>query len=331
MIKREPLDHDMIIDKDLNVHIVFGSTHPPGRVFTYVKYIPMRGRDSRANWSLMGIPLQRVIERYSIADVEKAFKEYQLSLWDPVYGAEMPSIGYLDIWRHLLPEERCFEVYTKPKDALEVIASELIEIVRSRTGISIRDIGISGSLLGSFHVIGRSDIDLVIYGCRNAETIYEKASEIGDPIRGKRLEKWVENLSKLHGIPLEIAKSMYSPYRRLSHMGVDVTFIFPESAHRYGEEIAINTGKCVEARVNIPEKQCSALQYPGKAHIEKVLNSEHGVENIEEVILFEGVYSPTLYRGGVLRVRGLLQVIRPRGRYRIAIGTRECRGYVLPG
>ncbi|MEM4971128.1 MAG: hypothetical protein QXE01_07755 [Sulfolobales archaeon] len=331
MIRREPIDHDMIIDRDLKIHIVFGSTHPPGRIFTYVKYVPIKDRDAQSIWILMGIPLQRVVERYSVSYVERVFRSYQPSSWDPVYGAEMPTIGYLDIWKHLLPEERGYEIYVRPRDPLEAIASELIDDVKRITGISLGNIGVGGSLLGSFHSVGRSDIDIIVYGCVNASKIYEKAGEIGKPLSGRDLERWVSNISKLHGVPLDVGRAMYSPYRRIIFRGVETTFVFPEEIRRYGEEIAISTGKCVVSKIEVSPQQCSALQYPGRAYIDRVLDAPPEVQRVDEVILFEGTYSPILYRGGVLRISGLLQIIMPGERYRIAVGTRECGGYVLPG
>lgn len=330
MIRREPIDHDMIIDRELKIHIVFGSTHPPGRVFTYVKYVPIEDRRSLAIWRLMGVPLKRVVERYSVSHIERVLRSYQSSSWDVVYGAEMPSIGYLDIWKHLLPEEKGYKIYIRPRDPLESVASELIDYVKRIAGISLRDIGVGGSLLGSFYSMGRSDIDIIIYGCANASKIYDKAEEIGKPLSGKDLERWVDNIAKLHGVPLEVGKAMYSPYRRIIFRGVETTFIFPEDIRRYGEELAINTGKCVEARIEVPPQQCSSLQYPGRAYVDRILDAPSDVRGVDEVILFEGTYSPILYRGGVLRIGGLLQIIMPGGKYRIAVGTRECRGYVIP-
>lgn len=329
MIRREPLDHDMIIDRDLRIHIVIGSTHPPGRVFTYVKYAPATQKSYEALWILRGVPLIRVLERYSVAHLEK-ISRYHREEWDPVYGARMPSIGYLDIAEHLLPEERALEVYTRPRDPLEAIASDLIERVKNHMGIPMSSVGVGGSILGSFHVVGRSDIDLIIYGCRNAEEIYEKAHELGKPLSGEALERWSMNLSRLHSIQVELARAMYSPYRRIAFHGVEATFIFPEDFRRYGYEIVNSLGRCVEIKAEIPGGQCTSLQYPGRAIISRVIDSPLDIPKIEEVVLYEGTYSPILYRGGIVKIYGLVQHVMPSSIYRIAVGTRECGGHVIP-
>lgn len=329
MIRREPLDHDMIIDRDLRIHIVIGSTHPPGRVFTYVKYIPAPQKNYEALWIFRGVPLIRVLERYSAAHLEK-ISRYHREEWDPVYGARMPSIGYLDIKEHLLPEERALDVYIRPRDSLEAIVSDLIERIRDYVGIPMSSIGVGGSILGSFHVVGRSDIDLIIYGCRNAEEIYEKAQELGKPLSGEVLERWAMNLSRLHSIPIEVARAMYSPYRRMIFSGVETTFVFPEDFRRYGYEIIDSLGRCVEIRAEIPGGQCTSLQYPGRAIISRVIDSPLDMPKIREVVLYEGTYSPILYRGGIVKIYGLVQHVMPSSIYRIAVGTRECKGYVIP-
>jgi predicted nucleotidyltransferase len=330
VVRRAPIDHDIIIDKGLNVHIVFGSMHPPGRIFTYIKYIPAEDELGRqpSIWRFRGVPLRRVLERYSVYHAEKIFSKYHREEWDPVYGSKMPSISYLDIIDHLLPEERGYEVYTNPRDPLEEKASELIENVMRLTGIRLGEIGVGGSMLGSFHSIGLSDIDLIVYGCRNAEEVYWKASEIGIPLSGDRLERWVRNAALLHDIPLEVARDMYSPYRRILFQGVETTFVFPEDPIRYGEEISINLGRCVEAKLVIDGGQCRALQYPSRVEVTETLETSGVGVRIDEVISYEGTYSPILYRGGVLKIYGLIQRVLPRNIYRIAVGTRECRGYI---
>lgn len=332
-VARPPRDHDMVIDKDLRVHIVFGSMHPPGRIFTYVKYVPaisIGKKDLEITWRFRGIPLRRVLERYSVSHIERIISEYHSEDWDPVYGSKIPSIGYLDIATYLFPEERAHEVYTNPRDGLEEIASELIERVMRISGIRLQEIGVGGSMLGSFHLVGLSDIDLIIYGCRNAEEIYWRASEIGAPLSGEKLERWVRNNVLLHRVSLEVARSMYSPYRRIIFKGVETTFVFPEDPRRYGEEVSISMGRCVDAKLEIPGGQCRALQYPARAEVARTLEISNASAEIEEVVSYEGTYSPILYRGGVLKIHGLIQLVVPRNIYRIAVGTRECGGYISP-
>ncbi len=331
-MKRAPIDHDIIIDRDLRVHVVFGSVHPPGRIFTYVKYIPHNtpGSGRHGPWRFRGVSLKRVMERYSVGHVERVIREHHEEHWDPVYGSEMPSIGYLDVMLHLAPEERAYEVYINPRDRLEEIASELMESVARVAGIRLGEIGIGGSVLGSFHSVEVSDIDLLIYGCRNAEEIYWKAEEIGSPLSGKELERWVKNIAALQRVSIDVARSMYSPYRRILFRGVETTFVFPEDPRRYGDEISINTGKCVEARLEIEGGQCRALQYPARTDVARTLEITGIEARIDEVVSYEGTYSPILYRGGILRVKGLAQLVIPRNIYRIAVGTRECKGYVAP-
>ena len=326
------MDHDMVIDRGLRVHVVFGSVHPPGRIFTYVKYIPAidsREGDLYSVWRFRGIPLKRVLERYSVSHIEEIIGKYHNESWDPVYGSKMPSISYLDIAAYLVPEERAYEVYTNPRDPLEEKASELIESVKKAAGIRLGEIGVVGSILGSFHSIDLSDIDLVVYGCRNAEEVYWKAGEIGAPLSGDKLKRWVRNAALLHSIPLEAARSMYSPYRRIVFRNVEAAFVFPEDPRRYGGEISVSLGKCVEAKLEIVNGQCRALQYPARVDVARTLNISGTSFEIGEVVSYEGAYSPILYRGGVLRIRGLLQLVVPRNIYRIVIGTRECRGYAL--
>lgn len=327
MIRRQPLDHDLLVDRSLRIYVVLGSSHPPGRVFSYIKYRPS-GR--RSPWIFRGVWLERVVERYSVQHVARAFEEHQEREQDPHYGSEMPFVRWDNIVEHMLPEERAVEVFTRPRDPLEVLASEAIERAARIPGISLSRIGVGGSILGSFHNLEASDIDLLVYGCREAEKIYWAAGELGEPLRGRDLERWASNTASIHRIPEALALELYAPYKRILYRGRHVAFTFPADPEPYGSRVVESAGKCVEARVFVEGGQCRALQYPGEAVVHRVLSAPAEALGLERIAIYEGAFSPLIYRGGSLAVRGSLAIVRGSGEKILALGTRECGGLARP-
>ncbi len=321
------MDHDIVVDRDLNIYVVFGSKHPFGSVFSYIKYRACPGCGGTSFWYFRGVPLVRVVERYSVGDVLRA-SSVQDRVYDPVYGAEVPYLRYSRIYMHLAPEARAREILDRPADDLEALASEAIMDLKSSSGVPLSSIGVGGSILGGFHNVGFSDIDLVVYGCDNASRVYGSIESFAEPLRGGDLERWVRNQASLHGVSVDLARMMYAPYRRSLYRGRALTVVFPEDPSRYGDRYIRSLGSCCMARLEVPPSQCGALQYPGLAWVEGSVIPSRGCRfagvEVGCVIIYEGAFSPLIYRGGSMILRGLLVGLYPDGVYCLVVGAREC-------
>lgn len=288
-------------------------------------------------WRLGGSVLYRLVERYSVSHVLSVVEKYSVKKsYEIVYGAEIPYVSVDEIYRHLLPEKRLYEIYTMPRDELEYIVAELIDVLRDEIGISLQEIGVSGSILGGFHNPVYSDIDLVVYGCENTIKIYDSVGSVVESLRDRDLERWLYNQASLHMIDMDTAREMYHVYRRGVFMGRHVAFIFPRDRETYPPRYVSRPVSCVRTRLYVSERQCRALQYPGEADVDRVFEVS-GVDRevsreLKKVYIYEGAFSPILFRGGLLEVEGSLQRVYDfmtgESYYVVSVGTRECRSSV---
>ncbi|MGC9009639.1 MAG: hypothetical protein ACP5I7_03390 [Sulfolobales archaeon] len=326
---RKPIDHDLVIDKYLNIHVVFGSIHPLGRIYSYPKYTFSSNTREASLWKYRGVYLERVVQRYSVEYVVDAIKRYDIpTIYEPAYGVAMPYVSYSDILEYLYPEKRLHEIYENPKTLLEIRLAEFVDDLRSNLNIELGRIGVSGSILGRFSNDLYSDIDVVIYGCENISRIYENIDSVLRPLKDKELERYITNLALLHKIDLETARKLYRTYRRGVYKDKNISIIFPSDPCEYPCRLMSQPLSCVSIKLYVPEKQCKALQYPGEAYVEKVLDKDLSNYDIRKIILYEGIFSPIIYEGGVLLVQGALQRLYDfstnEAYYIVSVGSREC-------
>ncbi|MGC9148295.1 MAG: hypothetical protein ACP5GI_02480 [Sulfolobales archaeon] len=326
---RKPIDHDLVIDKYLNVHVVFGSIHPPGRIYSYPKYAFSSNAKETSLWRYRGVYLERVIQRYSVEYVLDVIKRYEIpTIYEPAYGITMPYVSYSDILEYLYPEKKLREIYENPKTLLEIRLAEFVDDLRSSLSVELRSIGVSGSILGGFSNDLYSDIDVVVYGCENISRIYENIDSVLRPLQGREFERYITNLALLHKIDLETARRLYRTCRRGVYKDKHISIIFPSDPCEYPCRVMSQSLSCVSVKLYVPEKQCKALQYPGEAYVEKVLDKDFSSYDIRKIILYEGVFSPVIYEGGVLLVQGTLQKIYDLSiddkYYVVSVGSREC-------
>ena len=329
------MDHDLVVDKNFNIYVVFGSKHPYGFVYAYLKYrslLDSGGTSKHSIWSFRGVPLARVMERYSVGNVLDVMG-FQSRIYDPVYDSVLPYLRYSEIYMHLLPEVRIREILERPRDDLELVVSEAVYMLRNASGVSLDYIGVGGSVLGGFHNVDLSDIDLVVYGCDNAVRVYHSIEGFAEPLKGSVLERWVRNQAELHGVSMDLARRMYAPYRRSLFRGRALTVVFPEPYSRYGDLYFRSYSSCCIARVEVPPNQCGALHYPGLVRVSGRVIPSGGCRfsgvDVDWLVLYEGAFSPIVFEGGPLEVRGVLARVYPGGGFAIIVGSRECGGNVF--
>lgn len=69
-------------------------------------------------------------------------------------------------------------IATEPKDQLLIAMQGVLDIVAESTDLTFEDFGVFGSLLHGFYHPDFSDIDLIIYGHRNAVTLRETLKDL---------------------------------------------------------------------------------------------------------------------------------------------------------
>ncbi len=330
-------DRDIVIDAKGFIYVVIGNKHPPGEVFAYVKYVPTL---KRTPWKGRRVFYERVLKTYSAGDVRRASNTYGVLRYDYVFGALMPSVNLSRIIKWLKPEERLKEIIRSPKDVVERDVVNAVDAVSRSAGISVNDMGISGSVLAGIHNSLISDINLVIYGCRNAVNVACSDLEYLGRVSKDVLTRRALRKSKIYGIPPDLIIKIYPRYELCSVNGRPVGISFVRNHQlKYGD-ICLKPLTPCEALIEVEGGCCSSLFYPSAARVSKVYEVivKGGVNYsvaelrrmIKYIISFEGLFRHVLFIGGRVRVKGVIEEAVPDNYLVIIVGGAEEPGYVLP-
>jgi len=327
MISSEPsdvrgfLDHDLIIDRDNRIFVVVGNTHPKGLIIAYLKYVSSR---KPTLWRGRGTYYERVLREYSVEEVLRVSSESGAWFHDPTLGVSIPVVKVSDVLEWLKPEERLGELRKHVKDFVELVSVEVSDFVSSVTGLSVGNMGVAGSVLAGIHG-PHSDVDLVIYGCRESLEFVQTSLEMSKLPAERVASKILEN-SRILGIGPETYAKIIPPYKFACFKGVPITFTFVDRrTYRYGD-LVLRPLKPVNLIAEVAGGDCKSLFYPSRTQVVRVLEGPA----VKEIISYEAEYNYLLYRGGVLRISGMLEESVPDNEYYVVVGGRESKGYVIP-
>ena len=340
MINSKPadkfLDHDHIEDIYGRIYVVIGNTHPPGFIYAYMKYIPTK---KKTFWCRGRLCYERIVKRYGVRNVMSVVKELQEYSYDPVLDAKAPRITTKYVHKHYKPRDRLQEMIKQCNDNLEYLVLDVIDRLKLGASLSYSSIGITGSILVGIHNVEISDIDLIIYGCKESLEVVNTCIQNLSKIPKEELMKRLSGQSRIYGLDISTLLKLEPPYRNLRFKGRNVNIMFcSDVSGRYGEEVYRQVGT-IEALVEVTPNQCRALFYPSKALIHKVhrVYSKPRSVNLEDlkyglrcIVSYESIYSYALFKGGLLRVKGILEKVYPEGHYVVLIGGFEEPGFAIP-
>jgi predicted nucleotidyltransferase len=333
-------DHDHIEDLAGRIYVVIGNTHPPGRVIAYLKYVPT---NSKTFWCRGDTCFERVIKRYGVDNVLSSVRGRQQEAYDPTLGVSVPVISTEEISEVHRPRERFSEILRRPRDDAELDVILAYERLRRHSNVSPSSIGVDGSIAVRIHNPAISDVDLVVYGCRDAVEVAETASSAFERVPESIELGRFANIADTYGLPAEVVQRISAPYKRLYMKSrkreVNIMFSSDRSG-RYGEVVFVPVG-VAEAEVVIRPGGCESLYYPGIATVDRVVDLrvlgairklpvDPGFMKVSKVVTYESLYSYPLYRGGEMRVRGVLSLEKPAEELAIVVGTRETLSYAVP-
>ncbi len=341
MIGSEPaevvLDHDHLEDVGGAIYVAVGNRHLPNAAVAYLKYLPT---DRRTPWCRSSICFERVVRRYGASYVLSTVRELQEEVYDPALGVTVPVVRFSRVRAIYRPRERLAEILRGPRDPVELDVVESYTTLRSCTGVSPSSVGVDGSVLVGIHNPEISDVDLVVYGCRDsvevASTAHQAFGRLPTEVEVRRLR----TMSEVYGLPPEVLVAISPPYKRLYLSGRrEVNIMFSgDRVERYGERV-LTPVAVAEALLDVDGGDCRSLYYPGEARVSRTLylrverplaELALNTSRVELVLNYESLYSYVLFRGGLTRVRGVLALERTSSSLALVVGTRETWSYVVP-
>jgi len=147
---------------------VKGLIHPPDRVIAYLRYFedPLGERIREG---------KRYVKVYSLSDRDRILRNKypHYIYYDKVFGEWLEGVPNRLIKKHYKPSWKTLELLRKADlSEIELQALKLIKTLHDHSGISLKNLGISGSILVSLYT-PESDIDVIVYGRRNCLSVHE--------------------------------------------------------------------------------------------------------------------------------------------------------------
>jgi hypothetical protein len=152
----------IVFSRDSSIFQAVGIPSPPGFIPVIPKYTPCRG----GLWRRPGGSYCRVLRSYGPRGVSEALERSGFrERFDALYNSAIPYVAEDDVL-----------LVIEPREALEALAASgrfheyvgIIERIGRASSISVKELGVTGSVAAGIPVPGTSDIDLVVYGAENA-------------------------------------------------------------------------------------------------------------------------------------------------------------------
>ncbi|MEM1943039.1 MAG: hypothetical protein QXY50_06065 [Candidatus Caldarchaeum sp.] len=269
-------DHDFVETVDGWLFGVVSDIHPPGRILSYLKYVPGEGV-----WSRGGVAYRRVLTSYTTRELAQVLDMVrrarpQYIYHDPMTGEDFTYVPAELVKKHYRCEEKLQQILRSPSTTLEGTCAKLVGKLSARSGVETCFFGVSGSLLLGLHNPA-ADIDLVVYGGRNFRRVVDAAQHTQTAQHVSEMRKMlVRNFLKKYPLAVDDAERLAA---RCLTRGFFDGVPFSLHAVRLLEEITSGYG---------------ALRY-----------SDAGIRRttMRVVNASEGVFTPAVYRvedlGGV--------------------------------
>jgi len=343
---RRMKDRDFLRTLEGFLFCVVGYSHPRGRVVSYLKYVP----SGEGKWGKRGERYTRTMPDYTIPslldNLEMLRRSYpQYVFHSRVFNIQMSAVPYDCIAERYLPEVKLRALFnSKELDPLQVATIELVSYLSRETGVSKDDFGVTGSILTDIHNPRFSDIDLTVYGGANAwrvkEALKEKAGSASlrrhsEQRQRETLERWVEN----YPLTVREAEEIYNRRWNYGHFNERLFSIHAvrrdeEIVERYGGRRFFPKGM-VEGRAEVTGVD-ESLFLPCTYKVRGLeIARGKGVEEVGEVVSYDGLYAGLFDRGETVSVRGKLEEVVGKGGdsyFRVLIGSPEAKGrdYIKP-
>jgi len=338
---RRPKDRDFIRTTEGMFFCVTGYLHPPDRFTAYLKYSPT----SRGKWEDEFTAYRRELPYYHVRNVAKTIQyleeHYPAYVYEcPVRGFRFSMVPRERVAGYYIPERRMQEIINDARDPLEEQVHGLVEAMATVTGMESSALGITGSILIGLHNPDFSDIDLTIYGLRNARrlrrALLEREVLSIRPLDDGFISKWSKGIAER--FPLTVEQARYFAKRRWNYGTYDGRYfsVHPiraddEITEVYGEHTYRGQGSAhIEATV-LDASESLFMPAVYRVHDVHLLAGNPAAAEVQEVVSYEGLFRDVADTGSVIEAKGIVETVDGQPA-RLVIGstTLAGQGYVVP-
>jgi predicted nucleotidyltransferase len=173
-------DRDAIVTKEGLIFRVFGYSHPPESYICDAEYASakiFRSGNPKAFRKGQSSVFYKFYEDEGWKFIQEEFPQYMI--FHEMLQRKVAGVNHRDVIESRKPKEALRRlVTTEEKDQLLTAMHSVLDKIAESTGLTIEDFGVFGSLLHGFYHPKFSDIDLIIYGHRNAVTLRETLKDL---------------------------------------------------------------------------------------------------------------------------------------------------------
>ena len=311
-IKVAPGDLIVSLDPQVSVYMPIACSSS-GRLIAVKKY-----QQGVGPWKLFGQKLSRMFNVYSPREIVIS-DEYD---HEPLMHVKVPLLPRKGYWI-LCSARDCVNHICRLGDFSKVCS--IVSLVGLHTAT-----GVTGShLLGMAHE--RSDVDIGFYGYYHAVKAFEKINEllvegVVRPLKDEEIVEWAYREARSRGLEISHVLRLYRPWARFVSDDTVVSISFwpdslPSLSNLHYSFSSFNR-RVVECIINVDSLEPGVIGFPAKIPIVK------SSCEVDELVLFDGLFRPAIWEGGTYRVRGIL--LKEGSENYIVVGVREELTYILP-
>jgi predicted nucleotidyltransferase len=330
-------DRDFLQTEEGLFFCVVGSSHPPKRVISYIKYAPSES----GVWGNGKKKFSRIFQKYTIPNLLETFKYIEKNhpnyqFYSPADNITITAVPHESIKKHFKPEQKLAQLsQSKNLDILQDKLVRFAKFLENISGISFQSFGVTGSLLLDIHKPEFSDIDIIVYGVKESWKLKNilnesRSSEISmKRLEGKALKDWCIKKAKQYPLTAKEALRIYERKWNLGFFEDKWVSVHPvkienEITKKYGAQIYIPCGQ-VTIKADVSDNK-NSLFLPATYNIDNVkfLDGKH-LGDITEVVSYEGLYCSIAENGETIQARGKLEKVEEKGKgsqhYRVLVGS----------
>jgi len=265
---------------------------------------------------------------------------------DTHFGTSLLEPPRESISKYFSPELRLSEISREgPRDELESSAKHLAELIHDALGIPLERIGVTGSICWKAHDPARSDINMNVYGYREAWRLqcgFEQLADQNKHVTLRGHSDWGPALCRtMQRFPQLPASVIENLFRRRNELCVDgkcigiMPVLLPsEVPIQHGSEHYVSmTNDPVSITMNISDARYGIFMPAMYQGISEPVNAIHGAR-ISRIMVYDGMFRGLLRTGDRVEAVGALQRVKSGSEaddghesYQIMIGTKNGYGH----
>jgi len=332
-------DRDIFHDVEGRVFVVLGFIQPSNRILSFLKYLP----DPNGEWQSGDIKYKRLFWGSVSSTVDGMnILPSNYIVQDSHFGTDLLEPPRENVTKYFSPEMRLKEIIDGgPNDPLEELAKRGAETLHDALNIRLDHIGVAGSILWKGHSLGKSDINMNIYGFDTSWKLhsnYESLTEGREGTRLRELPDWKHAMSRVHArVPLMKSEDLENLFARRKALclgdiciGITPILLPGESPIQHGSEVytAVTPKPCTIS-MEIENADFGIFHpsiYEGQSPSLDVLEGD----SVSRIMVYDGAFGGLVRTGDQVEVTGTLQRVVPSNGaspfYQIMVGTKSGAG-----